>query len=88
MFGRLASSEAYLNVCSRLYPTFIRQWIAFIFGRDAKRRTKSMSDTRETTLTYFYYVLIAPKSQVYLLVNLFFKVIYYLYSSVDCFHIW
>ena len=27
-------------------------------------------------------------SQVNLLVNLFFKVICYLYSSVDCFHIW
>ena len=27
-------------------------------------------------------------SEVYLLVNLFFKVICYLYSSMDCFHIW
>ena len=27
-------------------------------------------------------------SQVYLLVNPFFKIICYLYSSVDCFHIW
>ena len=27
-------------------------------------------------------------SQVYLFVNLFFKVICYLYSSVNCFHIW
>ena len=45
-----------------------------------------MSHTRETTLTFFMY-LSQLMSEVYLLVNLFFKVICYLYSSVDCFHI-
>ena len=36
MFGRWASSEVYLlvNFFSKLYVTFILQWIAFIFGRD------------------------------------------------------
>ena len=34
--GHLASSEVYLlvNLFSKLYVTFILQWIAFIFGRD------------------------------------------------------
>ena len=36
--GGQASSEVYLlvNLFSKLYVTFILQWIAFIFGRDEK----------------------------------------------------
>ena len=47
-----------------------------------------MSHIKEITLTFFVMYLSPLTSEVYLLVNLFFKVIGYLYSSVDCFHIW
>ena len=49
-----------------------------------------MSPVRETTLTFFVIYLSPLAAEVYLLVNLFSKlsVICYLYSSVDCFHIW
>ena len=40
------------------------------------------------TITFSVMYLSPFMSKVYLLVNLFFKVICYLYSSVDCFHIW
>ena len=49
-----------------------------------------MSHARETTLTFFVmYIYLSPlkSSRVNLLLNIFFKVICYLYS-VDCFHIW
>ena len=38
MGGRRASSEVYLlvNLFSKMYVSFILQWIAFIFGRDEK----------------------------------------------------
>ena len=47
-----------------------------------------MSLARETTLTFFIMYLSPLVSEVYLLVNLFFKIICYVYFLVDCFHIW
>ena len=47
-----------------------------------------MSNAWETTLTFSVMYLSPLASEVYLLVNLFFSVICYLYSSGDCFHIW
>ena len=47
-----------------------------------------MSHAGETTLSFFVIYLSPVMSEVYLLVNFFVKVIYYLHSSVDCFHIW
>ena len=46
-----------------------------------------MSRARETTLTFFDIYLSPLTSEVYLLVILFLKVICYLYSSMDCFHL-
>ena len=42
----------------------------------------------EINLTFSFMNLSPLISKVYLLVNLFFKVLYNLYFSVDCFHIW
>ena len=42
---------------------------------------------KESTLNFSIMYLTPLTSKVYLLVTLFFKVICYLYSSVDCFHI-
>ena len=47
-----------------------------------------MSHARETTFTFFVMYLPPLTSEVYLLVNLFFKVICCLYFSVNIFHIW
>ena len=47
-----------------------------------------MSHAKDTTLTFFATYLFPLTSEVYLLVNLFLKVICHLYSSLDFFHIW
>ena len=59
--GRTASSEVYLlvNLFSKLYVTFILQWIAFIFGRD-EEEDQQMCHMQERQLSLSCYVLISP----------------------------
>ena len=72
----------------QLYVTFILQWIAFIFGRDEEDQACG------TNLTFSVMYLHPLTSELYLLTNrffflfFFFKVMCYLYSSMDCFHKW
>ena len=61
MYMSPLTSEVYLsvNLLSKLYVTFIPQWVAFIFGRPV-----GVSCARETTLTFFVMYLspLKPKS--------------------------
>ena len=53
--GRQASSQVYLlvNLFSKLYVTFILQWIAFLFGRDEERTVGVKGDNSH----FLHYVL-------------------------------
>ena len=67
--------------------TFILNRIAFVFSGDEDKDQQACG-VKETTLTFSFMYLSPLTSEVYLLVNLFSTVVCYLYSSVDCFHIW
>ena len=54
---------------SKLYVTFILQWIAFIFGRDEEEDQEGCHV--QETLTFFVMYLSSLTFEVYLLVNLF-----------------
>ena len=77
----------FVNVFSKLYPTFIRQWIAFIIGRD-EEDDKKACHIQERLLLLTFIMYLSPLSPRFTFWLAFFKVICYLYSSVDCFHIW
>ena len=53
-----------VNLFSKLYVTFILQWIAFIFGKDKNEGPVGVKCARETTLTFFIIYLspLKPKS--------------------------
>ena len=86
---RQASSQVYLlvDLFSKLYVTFKLQWIAFRFGRDEEEGQKHVPCKRDNS-SFFVMYLSPLMSQFFVLINLFFKVMFYLYSSVDYFHIW
>ena len=59
--GHRASSHVYLlvNLFSKLYVTFILQWITFIFGRDEERTSGHVTCKRDNS-HFLHYVLISP----------------------------
>ena len=82
-------SKVYLlvNLFSKIHVTFILQWIAFIFGKDEEEDQKACRlQKRQLSLSLLCaYLPWCPRFTFWLT---FFKVICYIYSSVDCFHIW
>ena len=72
--GRRPRFTFWLTFSSKLYVTFILQWIAYLVGM--KRRTNRCVTCKKANSHFVHYVLIFPDvrmPKIYLLVNLFSK---------------